>query len=148
MNPIYNPSDAVPVVATVDPQLGDNAAYTSDWVDMGKFAQVMFILLVGATDITIDAKIQSADDSSGTNAADLPTAVALTQIPGTDDNKQFILSVREDQLNTGDTHVALVVTVGNGAVGAQISAVGLGFGSNYLPASEHDLSSVAQIVPA
>jgi hypothetical protein len=148
MNRINNPSDEVAVVATIDPQLGDNAAYTSDWVDMGKFAQAMFILSVGATDITIDAKIQSADDSSGTNAADLPTAIALTQIAATDDNKQYILTVREDQLNAGDTHAALVVTVGNGSVGAQISAVGLGFGSNYLPAADWDLSTVAQIVPA
>lgn len=144
MNPIFNPSDAVAVAATIDPQLGDAAAYTSDWVDMGKFSAVMFILNVGATDITLDAKIQSADDSSGTNAADI-TSLALTQVTANDDNKQFILVVREDQLNAGDTHVALVVTVGNGSVGAQISAVGLGFGSN-LPAADWDLASVAQIV--
>ncbi len=147
MNPIFYPSDYIPLVSTIDPQAVDNNVYTSDWVDMGKFHTVMFILLVGAEDIAINAKIQSADDGSGTNAADLPTAVAITALGGSDDNKQAILCVRADQLNPGDTHIALVVTVGDGTSNL-IAAVGLGFGSNYLPASEYDLSSVAQIITA
>lgn len=144
MNPIANPSDFVAVVSTIDPQAVDNNTYTSDWVDMGKFSAVMFIGLQGAADIAVNAKIRSAEDSSGTNAADI-TGLAIVAQGGSDDNEQWIICVREDQLAAGHTHVALVVTVGDGTSNL-LAAVGLGFGSNYLPASEYDLSSVAQII--
>lgn len=146
VNPIYYASDSIPVVAAIDPDLVDDASATSDWVDMGVHHQVMFILNVGVTDIAVNAKIQSADDGSGTNAADI-TDLELTEIPAsTGDDKQYIISVKADQLNAGDTHAALVVTVGDGTAGAYISAVGLGIGSNYLPAADVDLASVAEIV--
>jgi hypothetical protein len=143
-NQVYYPSDAVAVVAAIDPQLVDNAAKTSDWVALKDHGSVMFVLNVGATDITVDAKIQSADDGSGTNAADI-TGLALTQITATDDNKQFVITVDQSEVNSGDTHVALVVTVGDGTTGAYISAVGLGFNSNYAPPTDYDLASVGEI---
>jgi hypothetical protein len=143
-NPIYYPSDGVAVAAAIDPQLADNTALTSDWVSLKDFAQVMFVVNVGATDIEVDAKIQSADDSSGTNAADI-SGLAVTQLTGTDDNKQVILSVNQAEVNTGDTHVAVVVTVGNGTTGAYVSAVGIGFNAEYQPAFDYDVASVAQI---
>lgn len=137
-------SDDLAIVATIDPQLVDNASATSDWVDMGKHSQVMFVLTVGATDITVDAKIQSADDTSGTNAADI-TNLAVTQIGAGDDNTQYILTVRKEELNSGDVAAALVVTVGDGTTGAYIAAVGIAL-SNYGPASYEDLASVDEIV--
>lgn len=147
-NNVFLPHEAVAVAAAIDPQLVDNAAVTSDWVSLANFHQVMFVLNIGATDITVDAKLQSADDSSGTNAADL-TGLAVTQIAATDDNTQYVLVVRADQvnpINAGDTHVALVVTVGDGTAGAYVSAVGLGFNAAHLPANELDVASVDEIV--
>jgi hypothetical protein len=143
-NPIYYPSDGVAVAAAIDPQLVDNAAVTSDWVSLKNFAQIMFVVNLGATDITVDAKIQSADDSSGTNNTDI-TGLAVTQLTDTDDNKQVILCVDESEVNSGDTHVAVVVTVGNGTTGAYVSAVGIGFNAEYQPAFDYDVASVAQI---
>lgn len=139
----YYPDYAV--VAAIDPQTLDNASATSDWASMADFDYIDFIVNVGATDITVDAKVQSADDSSGTNNTDI-TNLAVTQLTATDDNKQVILRVRSDQLNAGDTHVAVVVTVGDGTTGAVVSAVGLGFVANYNPATQSDLASVAEIV--
>lgn len=139
----YAPEYAV--AATVDSQLLDAGSVTSDWVDMGTFDHVDFVINVGATDTTFDAKVQSADDSSGTNNTDI-SGLAITQLTATDDNEQVILRVRSDQLNTGDTHVAVVVTAGDGTTGVQVAGFGLGFYSNYGPATEYDLASVSQIV--
>ena len=144
MNPVSYPSDYLPVVSTIDPQPVDNSTYVSDWVNMGTFNAVMFVLLLGAADIAINAKIRSAEDSSGTNAADI-TGLAMTALGGSDDNKQVVFVVRADQLNAGHTHVALSVTVGDGTTD-YLAAVGIGIGSNYLPAADWDLSSVAEIV--
>ena len=142
---IYYPTDDMAVAGAIDPQLVDNASATSDWVSLRDFDYVVFVLNVGATDITVDAKIQSADDSSGTNAADI-TSLAITQLGATDDNKQAVLVVRKDQLAAGDTHAAIVVTVGDGTTGAYVSAVCLGFVGDYGPASQYDVASVAEIV--
>ena len=144
-NQVYYPSDYVAVAGAIDPQLVDNAAVTSDWVALADFSQVMFVVNVGAIDITVDVKIQSADDSSGTNNTDI-TSLEVTQIAADEDNGQVILSVDQSEVNTGDTHVAVVVTVGDGSTGGYVSAVCLGFNSEFQPASNKDVASVAEII--
>lgn len=133
------------LAGAIDPQILDDGSLTSDWVSIKDFKQLAFVVNVGATDTTVDVKLQSADDSSGTNAADI-SGKAVTQLSATDDNKQVVLRLRADQVNSADTHVAVVVTAGNGTVGAYVSAACLGFHSGYSPANEYDVASVAQIV--
>lgn len=144
-NQVYYPSDYVAVAGAIDPQLLDDGSLTSDWVALADFTQVMFVVNLGATDITTDVKIQSADDSSGTNNTDIALLV-VTQLADDDDNKQVILSVDQSEVNTGDTHVAVVVTAGDGTLGSNVSAVCLGFNSEFQPASNKDVASVAEIV--
>ena len=120
-NQVYYPSDYVAVAGAIDPQLVDAAAVTSDWVSLKDFASVMFVVSVGATDIEVDAKIQSATDSSGTGADDI-TNLAITQIADDEDDGQVILSVDQSEVAAaGDTHVAVVVTVGDGSTGAGVA---------------------------
>ena len=138
-------SDELALCATIDPQVLDAAGATSDWVDMGKFDKVMFVVNVidASADTTVDAKIQSADDSTGTNNTDI-SGLAITQFTAAATGKEFVIEVRADQLNTNDTHVALVLTAGNGTVGITCSAIGVGLG-NQAPASGEDLATVQQI---
>jgi len=86
------------VVAAIDPQTLNDASATSDWVDMSKFDEVVFVVAVGATDATVDAKLQEASDASGTGAADI-SGKAITQLGATDDNKQAVIRVRADELS-------------------------------------------------
>ncbi len=145
-NSIFYPSDYVAVAGAIDPQLLDNASLTSDWVALADFSQVMFIVNLGATDITTDVKIQSATDSSGTSNSDV-TLLAVTQLTDADDNKQVILSIDQSEVVTaGDTHVAVVITAGDGSLGSNVSAVCLGFNSEFQPASNKDVASVAEII--
>ena len=144
------PSEVAAVVATVDPDALTAADHTSDWVDMGDFAAVMAIVAAGAlgTAATFDAKLQQATDSSGTGAKDIP-GKAITQLTqaGTDDSgKQAIINCRADELDVdgGFTHVALVITVATAA--SDGGGVVVGFYPRHAPASDNDLSSVAEIV--
>jgi hypothetical protein len=131
------------IAATVDPQLLNNNSVTSDWVDMSLYRKVSFILNVGATDITVDAKLQEATDSSGTSAQDI-TGFAITQLTATDDNEQVVIEIDATELSEDYTHVALVVTIGNGSTGAQISAIGLGYEARYVEVDH--LASVTEVV--
>lgn len=137
-------SDYLGIAAQAVPLLRDNTAVTTDWVDMAKWQRVMFIVLVGATDITVDSKLRSADDTSGTNAADI-TGKASSQWSATDDNKVKILNVSKDELNDGDVAVACTVTIGDGTAGANVAVVAVGI-PHYGPPEHIDLAAVAQIV--
>lgn len=138
-------NEAVAVVATIDPQLVDNTTVSSDLVDMSKFRRVMFVLSVGAVDTTVNAKLREARDSGGTGEQDI-SGKSIAALGASDDNKQVILEVSAAELSSGYTHVSLNVTVGDGATGAYVSAVGLGGNGRIQPSSDFDLSSVAQIV--
>lgn len=140
----YVMSDEIGIAGAIDPQLGDNTALTTDWIDFGVWQRVMFVFLLGATDITVDVKLQSADDTSGTNAADI-SGKAITQLGATDDNKQAILNLSKDELNDGDVAAAAVVTIGDGTTGANVAVAAIGI-PHYGPPEHIDLATVAEIV--
>ena len=140
------PSDYVAVAGAIDPQLLDDGSLTSDWVSLKDFASVMFVVNLGATDITTDVKIQSATDSSGTSNSDV-TDLEVTQLADDDANQQVILCIDQSEVVTaGDTHVDVVITAGDGSLGSNVSAVCLGFNAQFQPASAKDAASVAEIV--
>jgi len=140
--------EQVGIMATIDPQLVDAAAATSDWVYMQKIDRLMFIVKLGATDITVDVKLQQASDSSGTGAADI-SGYSVTQLAATDDNKQVIIEIDAAAVIAASAtkpYVACVVTVGDGSNGAYIDATGLGYWYDHSMPADNDLASVVQIV--
>jgi hypothetical protein len=145
-------TDRVALVAAIDPDAYTAAAYTTDWVDMTKFKTLMAVVYVGtmATNSTVDAKLQAADDGAGSNPIDL-TGKAITQLTeaGTDSDKQAIINLREDEINAqattaGKQFVALVVTVTTAA--SDMGAAIYGLDPVYNVASDADLASVDEIV--
>lgn len=141
-------SEAAAVAATIDPDALGVGAISSDWVDMAVFPQVMAVAMAGVLGAaaTLDAKLEQAQDGSGTGVKDI-TGKAITQlVKATDDGKQAIINCRGEELdiNGGFSFVRLTMTVG-----AAISDGGglvLGMGPRYGPASDNDLASVAEIV--
>jgi len=133
------------VAATIDPQIVDNATVTSDYIAVKNGFAVIFTLLLGAIDTTVDAVIKEATDSSGTSAQSI-TGKAITQVADTGDNTQRIIEVRADELSAGFTHVAIAVTAGNGTVGAYVAAVGELAELRYQSATNFDLASVTEII--
>jgi hypothetical protein len=131
------------IAATIDPQAVDNASQTSDWVDMSKYNRVAFIVCVGATDTTVDIKLQSATADDGTGAADI-SGKAATQLTATDDNKQVVIEITAEEMPANTGYCAAVVTAGDGTSGALVCAVGLGTVARYAPVSH--LASVAEAV--
>lgn len=141
------PSDRARIAATIDPDVLTAGAYTSDWVDMSEYENIMAVAMAGTlgTSATFDAKLQQATDSSGTGAKDI-TGKSITQLTeaGADSDKQAVINCRADELDHTNsfTYVALVITVavatsdGGGLV--------LGFDAKHEP--ETDLASVDEIV--
>lgn len=137
------PSERVAVCATVDPVNGNNAATSSDAVDMSKFHSAMFILTMGVIDATVDFKLQESATSGG-SYTDI-TGKAITQFAATDDGKQAVINLRSDELGAGKRYVKAVVTVGNNT-SSLVSVICLGLDPRHGPASDDDLATVAQII--
>ena len=137
------PSERAAIVATVDPFNGNNAATSSDAVDMAKFHEAMFILALGSIDAVVDFKLQESDASGG-SYTDI-TGKAITQLAGTDDNKQAVITIKSEELSTGKRYVKAVVTVGSGTT-SYVCVIGLGMQPRFGPAGNDDLATVAEIV--
>lgn len=108
----------------VSPQLVDNTTLGSGWILMDATEPVLFLLRVGATDITVDAKIQQATTSDGTGAKDL-TGAAITQISATQDNRHVSIEVEPARMDikNGFVYAQLLATVGDGSLGANLAMV-------------------------
>ncbi|MCB0048953.1 MAG: hypothetical protein KDE24_05320 [Caldilinea sp.] len=112
------------LVNFIAPQLLDNAAATSSWLPVSNSPRLTAIVQVGATDTTVDAKLQQATDSSGTGAKDI-TGAAITQIAGTGDNRFVSIDLATENLDlaNGFDYVRLSITAGDGTTGAYAAAV-------------------------
>ena len=143
------PSEVAAIVGVVDPDANAAGAITTAYADMSKFNQLMAIIQTGAmvAASTVDAKIVQATDAAGTGSKDV-TGKAITQLTqaGTDDDKQAIINVRAEELDidNGFSFAALTFTVAVAA--SDSSAIVLGMGASYAPASDFDLASVDEIV--
>lgn len=145
MNPNILPSDRARVVAVVDPDVTVASTVTTGWISMSTFGAIMAIIMAGTlgTSATVDAKIQEAQDSSGTGAQDLSgKAITTLTEAGTDSDKQAIINVRSEELSDTFTHVRLSITVA--VATSDLGAIVLGFDARFEPAA--DVSTVDEIV--
>jgi len=120
MSPMYETY----LVDDIPPQTLDNASATTAWRDAGDADWVTAFVQVGATDITFDAKIEQATDSSGTGAKDV-TSAAVTQLTATDDNKYVSIDLEPAKLDIANNfnYVRLSVTAGDGTTGTTCSGL-------------------------
>jgi hypothetical protein len=138
------PSERAAVVGTIDPANHNNSTPSSDVVDMSKFHEAVFILIAGAIDSTIDFKLEeSADGSSGWT--DISGKAITQETGGDDDNKQWVINLKSEEMAAGKRYVRATLTIGNGTTNI-VGLVALGLCPRFGPASDDDLASVSQVV--
>ncbi|MGY4224337.1 hypothetical protein ACVMIH_001698 [Bradyrhizobium sp. USDA 4503] len=132
-------SEKVVLAGIINPAANAAGTLTTNWVSMATFEELLAIIAAGALGVngTIDAKLQQAQDGTGTGAKDI-VGKAITQLTqaGTDkSNKQAQINVRAEELdrNGGFSFVRLSMTT---AVATSPStAVLLGVSARYSPAA-------------
>jgi len=158
MNTNLRPSEVASIVGVLDPESIAAGTVETPWIDAKNASWFMAIIQTGVLGAaspaaTIDAKIEQAQDGSGTGAKDV-TGKAITQlVKATGDDKQAIIQINQDDLDkevigsspvAAFTHFRLSLTVANQA--SLASALVMAFGPKEYPASDFDLASVAEIV--
>ena len=148
MYPNSKASEMLALLATIDPATQAAGAVSTGWVSVANHLGFLALVQTGVlgTSATVDAKLQQALDSSGTGAKDI-SGKAITQIvKATGDNKQVLVNVKPEELDTvnGFGFVRLTVTVG---VAASItSAQLLGVNPRYAPAEVGNQAAVVQVI--
>ena len=147
MFPNAKGSELLSVLATIDPAAQAAGTLTTGWISVANHHGFLSIVQTGVlgTSATVDAKWQQALDNSGTSAKDI-TGKAITQIvKATGDNKQALINVKPEELDTvnGFGFVRLSVTVGVAA--SQTSAQVLGLNPRFAPADASNQAAVVQV---
>tara|TARA_Y100001963_G_scaffold114368_1_gene158587 strand:+ start:61 stop:513 length:453 start_codon:yes stop_codon:yes gene_type:complete len=141
-------SERAAVAAVIDPDANTAAAYTSAYVSMSTFNQVLAIVQTGTlgSSATVDFKLVQATDSSGTSVKDISGKSVTQLVKASNDDDQAVINCRSEELDVdnGFDYVAMVMTVGTAA--SDTSAIMLGMTPRYAPASDNDLASVQEIV--
>ena len=147
MNNNALPSEVAAITAVIVPDARTAGTVVTGDTDMAKFESVMFIITIGemAATSTLDAVVKQDVAATGSDK-NLGTSKAITQLINTDDDKQVIINVRAEDLDMANDFrlVTLSVTVANASV--DYGVVALGFNPRYAPASDNDVSTVAEIV--
>lgn len=158
MNANTKPSDIAAVVAVIDPDAythnggtGSDGVYLSTYVDMSKFNSLQAIIMAGtlASTATLNGKLVQSKTATNSDSSKKDVSgkaiTALTQA-GTDSDKQAIINLFAEELDTanGFRYVALEMTVGT--AGADAGAILIGHSARYEPASDNDISTVDEIV--
>ncbi|MBK3333550.1 hypothetical protein [Burkholderia pseudomallei] len=141
-------TEQVAVLGAIVPSSQAAGTANTGWLSAAQFQKFLAVIQAGAMGSggTIDAKIQQATDSSGTNAKDI-TGKAITQLAaagGGDVQVEINLDAQELDTNGGFDFIQLSITTATAASGT--SGLVLGFLPRYGPASDFNAASVAQIV--
>ncbi len=148
MFPNAKGSELLAILATLDPSSQAAGTATTGWISVANHHGLLAIVQTGVmgAGATLDAKVQQAQDASGTAAKDI-AGKSITQIvKASGDNKQALINVKPEELDTvnGFGFVRLSVTVGVAA--SQTAAQVLGINARELPASTANQAAVVQIV--
>ena len=148
MFPNAKGSELLAILATLDPSSQAAGTATTGWISVANHHGLLAIVQTGVlgTGATVDAKLQQAQDASGTGAKDI-TGKAISQIvKASGDNKQALINVKPEELDTvngfGFVRVTVAVGVAASITGAQL----LGVNPRYAPADAGNQAAVVQVI--
>jgi hypothetical protein len=148
MYPNSKASEMLAVLATIDPSTQAAGAASTGWVSVANHLGFLALVQTGVlgTSATVDAKLQQTLDSAGTGAKDI-SGKAITQIvKATGDNKQVLVNVKPEELDTVNGFGFVRVTVTVGVAASITSAQLLGVNPRYVPADVGNQAAVVQVI--
>ena len=148
MFPNSKASEMLAVLATIDPASQAAGALSTGWVSVANHLGFLAVVQTGVlgTSATVDAKLQQAFDNAGTGAKDI-AGKAITQIvKATGDNKQALINIKPEELDTVNGFGFVRVTVTVGVAASITSAQLLGVNPRFAPADAANQAAVVQVI--
>jgi hypothetical protein len=137
------PSSLFTVLDTLNPVSQGAGASSSAWVDGAAYESLCAIVLTGVLGAsgTLDAKFEQATTAAGAGVKDVPGSNLTQIVKATGDNKQAIIELQNEQLDTNNGFRWVRLTTTTAVAAGLMSAIVLGFGARYQPAT-HDTTLV------
>ncbi|MBA0014140.1 MAG: hypothetical protein H0Z53_00740 [Nitrosospira sp.] len=148
MFPNSQASEMLALIATLDPASQAAGAVSTGWVSVANHLGFLALVQTGVlgTAATVDAKLQQALDNAGTGAKDI-TGKSITQIvKATGDNKQALINIKPEELDTVNGFGFVRVTVTVGVAASITSAQLIGVNPRYAPADSQNQAAVVQVI--
>ncbi len=148
MYPNSKASEMLAVLATIDPATQAAGAVSTGWVSVANHLGFLALVQTGVlgTSTTVDAKLQQALDSVGTGAKDISGKTITQIVKATGDNKQMLVNVKSEELDTVNGFGFVRVTVTVGVATSITSAQLLGVNPRYAPADVGNQAGVIQVI--
>src|SRR3954449_5539420 len=94
------PSERAGVAGKIDPQNGNNSTLNTDYVDMSKWHEAMFVFQAGSVDNTVDCLVRESTSTADGGGQTL-SGKSATQLTASDDNKVVVINVKAEELSAG-----------------------------------------------
>ena len=141
-------SEMLAILATIDPASQAAGAISSGWVSVANHLGFLAVVQTGVlgTSATVDAKLQQALDPTGTGAKDITGRAIIQIVKATGDNKQALINVKPEDLDTVNGFGFVRVTVTVGAAASVTSAQLIGVNPRFAPADAANQAAVVQVI--
>ena len=148
MFPNSKASEMLAVLATIDPASQAAGALSTGWVSVANHLGFLAVVQTGVlgTAATVDAKLQQALDNAGTGAKDIAGKAIIQIVKATGDNKQALINVKPEELDTVNGFGFVRVTVTVGVAASITSAQLLGVNPRFAPADAANQAAVVQVI--
>ena len=148
MYPNAKGSEELSILATFDPISQAAATVTTGWVSVANFHAFLAVVQTGVmgASATLDAKVQQAQDNTGTGVKDVSGKSIAQIVKASGDNKQALINFKPEDLDNanGFAYVRLSLTVGTAA--SVISATVLGVNPRCATAELFNQAAVVQAI--
>ena len=141
-------SEMLAILATIDPASQAAGAISSGWVSVANHLGFLAVVQTGVlgSSATVDAKLQQALDATGTGAKDITGRAIIQIVKATGDNKQALINVKPEDLDTVNGFGFVRVTVTVGAAASVTSAQLIGVNPRFAPADAANQAAVVQVI--
>lgn len=148
MFPNAKGSEALSILATLDPASQAAGTVTTGWVPVANFHALLGVVETGVlgASATLDAKFQQAQDNIGTGAKDVTGKAIVQIVKATGDNKQALINLKPEDIDNanGFGYVRLSLTVGVAA--SIVAGKVVGMNPRYATADAFNQAAVVQII--
>lgn len=148
MFPNAKGSEALSVLATIDPISQGAGTVSTAWISVANFHTFMAVVQTGVmgASSTLDAKIQQAQDGAGTGVKDVATKSIVQIVKASGDNKQALINFKPEDVDNANNFAFVRLSLTVGVAASLVAAQLVGVNPRYAASDAYNQAGVVQII--
>jgi hypothetical protein len=148
MYPNAKGSEALSILATLDPASQAAGTVATGWVSVASFHAFLAIVETGGLGAaaTLDAKVQQAQDNVGAGVKDVAGKAIVQIVKATGDNKQALINLKPEDVDNANGFAFVRLSLTIGVTASLVAGKLLGVNPRYAPADALNQAAVVQVI--